>query len=430
MSENDRAIVLTRPPGFPRDAVLLALCLIGAFALRLAIILAQRDQLFVDRDAYLGIAQSVADGRGYSSPGTTIPTAFRPPLYPLSLALGFKLFSPAFVVAAINLIAGVVTVWLVVQIGQKLELGWLGFLAAGIVAVDPLLVQYSSRAMTESFCTLLAALWMWSVVCLKSDSKWRAVGCGVAFGLLALSRPTFWLVPGFCAVWWAFQYVTSSDRLLQRERIREAFFASLGTVVTVGPWVIRNMLVMGAPILTTTHGGYTLLLANNPVFYEQVVQKPWGTIWPDDSQKAWESDLQSKIESAVGKDASELQRDRWQSTEAKNYISGHLRETSQAVLHRIHSLWSSTPQGDAGSGVNSAVIGVVRWYYLFVLTSAFVGMGLVLTSSQRGRWIPLFILVVSIQAVHLMYWTNARMRAPLTPAIGLFAAAAVRRLRG
>src|SRR5436309_2095528 len=75
------------------DAIGLIACLMIGLGLRLFIILNQASQLTVDRDAYLGIATSVVEGRAYSSPGSTDPTAFRPPLYPLVLAIGFCVLS-------------------------------------------------------------------------------------------------------------------------------------------------------------------------------------------------------------------------------------------------------------------------------------------------------------------------------------------------
>ena len=47
----------------------------------------------------------------------------------------------------------------------------------------------------------------------------------------------------------------------------------------LAPWAIRNQRVFGKPIITTTHGGATLLLANNPSFYEYLRSAPWGATW-------------------------------------------------------------------------------------------------------------------------------------------------------
>ena len=50
----------------------------------------------------------------------------------------------------------------------------------------------------------------------------------------------------------------------------------------LSPWAIRNQLQFGRPIVTTTHGGYTLLLANNPEFYQWLRAGPWGSVWRAD----------------------------------------------------------------------------------------------------------------------------------------------------
>ena len=44
---------------------------------------------------------------------------------------------------------------------------------------------------------------------------------------------------------------------------------ALTIVLVLSPWMIRNLLVFGEPVWTTTHGGYTLALANNPVYYRE-----------------------------------------------------------------------------------------------------------------------------------------------------------------
>ncbi|MEQ9066744.1 MAG: hypothetical protein RLO18_08475, partial [Gimesia chilikensis] len=46
------------------------------------------------------------------------------------------------------------------------------------------------------------------------------------------------------------------------------------------------------------------------------------------------------------------------------------------------------------------------------------GVCLVVWKRERN-WSPLIWLLVSFTIVHLFYWTNMRMRAPLVPAIAL-----------
>ncbi len=53
----------------------------------------------------------------------------------------------------------------------------------------------------------------------------------------------------------------------------------------LAPWAIRNQLIFGRPILTTTHGGYTLLLGNNPSFYEHLRSALRGSVWSAEELK-------------------------------------------------------------------------------------------------------------------------------------------------
>ena len=198
---------------------------------------------------------------------------------------------------------------------------------------------------------------------------------------------------------------------------------AVGTLLVVAPWVIRNQLIFGTPLLTTTHGGYTLLLANNPVFYDEVVDQPWGTVWSGDSLARWQSELDERLERDLGPRSSEIERDRRQSVIAREFIAAEPRRFARAVWHRVRSLWSTVPLGDATDGPPRWLIEAVGWYYSVTLLAFAVGMVLVARQPERGRWWMLYALVLTVQAVHLVYWTNARMRAPVTPVVALFAAA-------
>ena len=410
----------------------LVLLLLTALVLRLAVILCQPAELRQDRDAYLGIATSLAEQRGYSSPDSTQPTAFRPPVYPLLLAFGMMVFPVPVVVAGINVFAGLLTVWLTERLGNCLGLGRYRLLAAGLIVVDPLLLRYSAQPMTESVCTFLAALWLWSLVtvptCNFAKSCYRSFGSGFAFGLLVLCRPTFWPIVAF----WSWsgviaggQIFRQQDRSARTKSILSRISCPLGTLIIVAPWLIRNWLVLGAPILTTTHGGYTLFLSNNPVFYQEVVQQPWGTVWQHESLMNWQSEMELQIQNELGRDASEVTRDRWYSSQARQSIASNPRLFVAATLHRIRSLWNTTPQGEAAEQAASVAVTAVGWYYAGVLTLGLLGMVLVARQDRRHAWLPLYALIATVQLAHLFYWTNARMRAPLTPALSLFAAAAV-----
>ena len=425
------------------DLIGTILCLFVGFVLRLAIILNQPTQLTEDRDVYLGIATNLAEGRGYSVPNSTSPTAFRPPLYPLGLAAGMMWFSPAIVVAGINLLTGICTIWLTIGLGERLQLGSLRFVAAMLTAVDPLLVFYTAQPMTESLCTCLATLWLCSMIGLESmmgfarqEHPQRSVDSlctGIVFGLLVLCRPAFWLIP---LVWGFGELLAIAIRErkspIRRWRPSPSVFATwasagIGAMLVVLPWLIRNGIVFGVPILTTTHGGYTLLLGNNPVFYQEVVMQPWGTVWERESLLTWLRELESQIVRDLGPQASEFRRDQWHSQQAKKAISANPSLFIAAVGHRIRSLWNTVPQGDAANSTRGWGLQAVGLFYTAVLLAGGLGLILALRREDCRQWLPLYVLIASVQLAHLVYWTNTRMRSPLTPAIALLAVSVIPR---
>src|SRR5690606_33671675 len=114
-----------------------------ALGLRLAVVWHRSGELSQDVDAYLGIAAGLAEGRGFSSPGTTQPTAFRPPLYPLLLSIAPESRRSEWV-AILNLAAGAGTVILTFLLARQLGMtGCHAIFAAAIIAADPLLVRYA-----------------------------------------------------------------------------------------------------------------------------------------------------------------------------------------------------------------------------------------------------------------------------------------------
>lgn len=410
----------------------LAVCLIVAVVLRGTVLWLHSHELIHDRDAYLGIARSVAEGRGYSDVVRLTPTAFRPPLFTLQLA-GLMLIVPtAAAVAIVNLVWGVTAVWAVWRAGYWLGLGRWSTLAALLVAVDPMLLQYSAQPMTEVTCAgLVALLILWIVRRDRSEIVQQMV-TGIVFGCLVLCRPTFWPLAGLAFVGWGIDAVARSDRRSRDRSIPDSLFPwrlAAAVLMVVAPWVIRNQLAMGSPILMTTHGGYTLLLANNPVFYSDVVDRGWGADWGQRSFEEWQHDLQLRLDAAVGPDASEVVRDRWQNEQARQFIAANPKRFLRAVGYRFRSLWSTVPQSEAAAAASPKLILLVGWYYTAVEMLFVLGMLVVATcglkETGRREWWPLFALVLTVQVVHLVYWTNARMRAPIVPVISLFVVAAL-----
>lgn len=408
---------------FPRESKPLLLLLFLAFVLRVAVLWWYSDHLFEDRDGYRAIASGLADGRGYVNEVTGAPTAFRPPLYPVVLGLVKSVGGDERAIAMLHLLLGTATVLLTYVIGRNLNLGRASYAAALLVAFDPLLLQYTTFPMTETLCVFLVTLLLAQATARHPNSNGSAalhsLSLGAVFGLCALCRPTIWALGGLACLWWCWMWVRK--RTVHQRRVKPGLVA-LAAVAIVSPWLIRNMAVMGHPIFTTTHGGYTLLLGNNRVFYEQVVRQPLGTVWDDapprQTQSDWYEELRDDWERDLGPNADETQRDRWMYHRAEQNISADLGGFARAVGLRCIRFWNISPASPATGRVGPMIVWSIRVFYAGI-TLAFVA-GLVQTIRKKRRdFSPVLLVIVSFWLVHLLFWTNMRMRAPLIPSIAL-----------
>jgi len=395
-----------------------------------------------DPDAYRVIADNLVAGRGYSLcqvPESPVPTAYRPPLYPFLVAAvrwstaGDDRWA-ARGLGSLQFLMGIATVWLTMEIGRRFELSRARIWAGLIVAIDPLLLFATTQVMTETMATYLIAQTLWFAV---RGSDWRnRLGAGLAFGLCCQCRPTFWAFGGLVAVIWLGS--VWRNRALAAAKGRQHLWKGaaaliLGTTVVCAPWVVRNQIVMGRPILTTTHGGYTLLLGHNPFYAAAVADKPWGAVWESTNDARWLEWIETQLTAEgipverVSPEA-ELDRDRWMTSQAWHYIRTSPAASLRCSLTLLGRMWNVAPLETR----SRTLPGWIRWsiggFYVVVFAALIDGLWS-LSRKEWLRWWPMVLLIATFSTVHALYWADMRMRAPLVPAIALLAARGVKSLR-
>ncbi len=410
--------------------------------LRSGIILGLRSELTVDIDAYLAIAQEIVAGNGFATPETGRPTAFRPPLYPLLLA-GWLTIGPAAVgVAILHVLFSAGTVWLTYFAGLRLMLSKFPSALAGLfIACDPLLARYAALPMTETLATFLASGLLF--LSFGSDRKTQIIR-GICFGLAVLCRPTFWVFGGFAMLAWITDAWRNRSKSPLRCLVQQVpWITVLAVAVVVLPWVVRNTIVLGRPILMTTHGGYTLLLGNNATFAREVVEQPFGTVWEGESLRRWQASLEQDMSTHGIATDDEFARDRYLRDRAVRFIRREPGTFFRASWLRFRRFWGIDPPASAVEAIGRLwtrftgnvelvpmVQNIVRWsvrlFYGLLFLAAIIGGYRMI---RRPDWHPVFWLIVSLMLVHLVYWSNARMRAPTMPAITLLAASVFHRQR-
>jgi 4-amino-4-deoxy-L-arabinose transferase-like glycosyltransferase len=404
------------------DLIAITALLLLACSLRMLVVWKMSDQLVIDLDNYLAIAESLYQGNGFSEPDDGKPTAFRPPGYPLMLAAMKAVASGGTVVGFPNVVFGTATVWLTFCIGIRLGHRKLSFLAASLVAIDPLLLRYTALPMTEVTLAFLVSLLLWLR---QSDghSSWqRQLLFGVVLGICILWRPTIWAFVVLLMIWWCVTRLKSKSNQAAEQGYKRQipWITIIGLVLTIAPWGIRNQVLFRRPIVTTTHGGYTLLLGNNSVFYAEVVDQPWGTVWNGDSLNRWQRSLKEELQSSFPHTVSEVERDRWYYRKALQHMKAQPGMAFKACLLRFARFWNVVPIGPSRDSLPPWVIGSIAGYYTLLIQLLIVGV--IRSRVALNRWMPLLLLLVAFSSVHFVFWSNMRMRAPIVPVIALLAA--------
>lgn len=195
-----------------------------------------------DADQYVQLARNLAAGDGYSLAFPQLQlhaTAFRPPLYPLLLAVptwatgGDELWPGRL----LSLLLGLAVIALTVVFVHRLG-GPFAALAAGLaVALYPPLIANDTVTLTEPL-----ALSLLLGVLITLDRR-HAVWCGVLSGLLMLTRPNAYLV-----------VVIVGIALWRSVGPRRAAAMAGVSLLVLTPWMMRNQVQVGTFRLTTSEG--------------------------------------------------------------------------------------------------------------------------------------------------------------------------------
>lgn len=435
---------------------LLAIIAVG-LGLRWLVLLPLSTELHTDPDLYVAHARMVADGQGLAGPYTGRPTAFRPPAMPVLIAgfLWSGLDVPAGVVI-IQSVCSVLVIWLTARLAADLGVRpGVSLVAAALVALDPLLVRYSVVPMSEvpSACLLAACLVLWvtatarchiwepgSFGC-RDHPLWAGIGCGLCFGAFAMLRPVAVVVLGLLVVWELRPWNGAGGAPLRRRALCCGVVV-VGCLSGMAPWIIRNAVQLGALIPATTHGGYTLALGNNPEYYRDVVQGRQAA-WSGDALRAWQQRSEVAARDAGIRRGDEVAEDRWMYRQAIESIRQSPKIFLRACFLRFRRFWAVTPavvpveatgsavglgnvDGEGSSSIRSlrrlflslASLMTGVWYILL-----WCGVAVCLFQSSSSRpprprsvlWIP----IIAFLMVHVIYWTDTRMRAPLMPVLAI-----------
>jgi len=204
----------------------------------------------------------------FNSIGRTTPRNYENPGYPFLVSLLYRLFGPNYrIVHFLNICLGVLSCFLIYQLGQKIFTHHVGLIAGFLGAIHPGLIGLCTLLAYENlFIPLILAGMLFLI---KENGSKAVVGfvlAGICWACAALVRPTVMLFPFYLLAIYFKKY--------RRNKVyRKILVISLLTVIFVTGWVVRNYQTVKYAKLIR-QAGIALWLGNNPTTYLGTGVKP------------------------------------------------------------------------------------------------------------------------------------------------------------
>ncbi len=252
-----------------RPRRLLPFVLLVAFVLRLVaavaverVVTAAGREFLVEGDAngYWELARNLRHGSYsvYDPPRYAV----RMPGFPLLLAFGQLTTGSSRLGVRLELaLLGTLTCLLVYLLGREVADEATALVAAAATAVSPVYAGLSVLVLSETAfaAAMLACLWGFARLT-RADGPQPvlAIGTGLLAAAAIFVRPSWLLaVPAFVLI----DLVLAANRTAA---VRRGGLVLLGTIVAITPWAVRNGIVLGRFVPTTTWLGPTLYDGFNP----------------------------------------------------------------------------------------------------------------------------------------------------------------------
>jgi len=384
------------------DGWWLALLVGMGLALRAAAIAGYGHTPESDELAYQSMARNLLDGNGIvDNMGNYAMYNVGYPLF--VLAPTFFAFGDGILAARVcNLLLGGLSIVLCYALAREAGAGRAGRLfAAGIWALYLPASIYGVYLLKENLMVpLMLGIMCCALRLLKAPSGRLAVGCGLLFGLIALSGNAALALAGAVVI------ALLLAPLSFRQRLGHSALILLLAGAVAAPWMIRNMQVIGAPVLNT-NGGFNLYLGNNPAatgMFVSIKDTPRGESWE------------------ILRQTGEVQASETLKNDAIAWIKENPTRFISLALKKAAYFWM--PPFHEGKGKQSTAEKAVRlmWALQFLTLAAAAFGSLAIARLRNRQLLILWLAIVGYTAGHMLFYVLFRYREPIMPMLGVIAA--------
>ena len=356
-----------------------------------------------DENIYIGLANNILTGKGYSLDGIN-PTGERVPLYPVFLSIVFFLGGEYYIVARIiQTVIGAASCCMIYLLGKEIFSTGVGIIAASIAIFYYPFIQMPAYLVTEtlSIFLLLFSFW-WFAKFKEIYFPWGFIICGILFGLTGLARSTvfvFYLILPLIIV------ITSLNK---KEGLKQATWIIVGIALTLFPWTLRNYSHFHKFIPMSTRAGFVLYQGNNPMA-------------TGDSGGWWPMGKEYIIPNEVSL-MTELERNSYFGEEATRFIKNNPGKFFRLFFKKISNMWRPYYTGTSQLsktvmifsyipvmilGISGMFLSYKSWrktFIFIVFILYYVLVHAVLVATIRYRWLtmPFFFIFAGFTVNHIL----------------------------
>ena len=382
------------------------------------------------------IARSLVTGGGYGNPfnGYSGPTAWLPPLYPLLMALAFKLlgvytrgsavflltldsmFSALIAPAVYEIAARCFDAQGIARRGSR-QRAPVALWSAWLWALYPAALQYAVHWIWEM--SLSACLFTWALVIalrLRGTGEADVAGrtyrlrlwsvLGLLWGAIALSNASLLLAFPASLVWILWPELRQPPVRSQVERLLAGpVLACVVSVAVLTPWIIRNEHVLHAFVPTRSNFGIELWHSSQ---FAENGPLPWGGAMP---MSPHAPEFQHYV--ALG----ELRYAREKAELARHNLRARPDLFVEYTLERIQFFWFGVEHPEGG---HRAAEFIRLLNYSFTSLAGLLGLGLMLWRRIPGAGLFAWSFLL-LPLVYYAVTVQPRFRHPLEPLIAICA---------
>lgn len=189
---------------------------------------------------------------------TKEPNAYITPGYPLLLTFIYAITDGGneygiFAVKMVQALLGTFTVGLIFLLARKVGGIVAGIISAVFAVVYPAFLVVTAYHLTETLYNFVFCLYLYlQLIAFEKNNKYIHIFTGFIFGVVVMVRPT--IFPLFVAI-----YLIELLLNRKKEYVRYYIYFTIGLLIIMIPWWIRNYLITGKFILLCTQAGNPLI---------------------------------------------------------------------------------------------------------------------------------------------------------------------------